>query len=177
MLQWLVLLASITATAPIRVALRVDINHTPTFEAVIYLYNLRLQLDGRIAPGGTLELRRSGGKNELRTPLKQLWRFAVHLARAAEWVRAEFNGRIGTGDACNTALTVGALSTALRMVGARVGAKVNITPEFERPFFAMNARCILFFRGGDIILAGMRAFTGQAPTKKKAGSQDGTASH
>ncbi len=177
MLEWLLLLLSISATAPVRVALRVDISRAPTFEAVLYVYNFRVQIDGRIDRWRSLTLRRSGGKAELKTQLKWLTGFAAQLFRAAQWTRVEIRGRVGTGDACSTALVAGGLSEALKALGACVGAKVRVDPEFSREFFAMKASCILSFRGGDIILAGMRAFISSMPTKKKAGSADGTASH
>ncbi len=177
MIEWLVFLLSISATAPIRVALRVDISKVPTFEAILYIYGFRVQIDGRVDRWRSLTLRRNGGKTELQTQLKWLTGFAAQLFRTAQWAQAEIHGRVGTGDACSTALASACLSEALKAVSASVGAKVRVDPEFSCPFFALKASCILSFRGGDIILAGIRAFAGSLPTKKKAGSADGTASH
>ncbi len=177
MLEWILLAAAVAATAPLRLSIRVDINRKPTFEAVLHIYGLRLQFDGLLTDKGKLSMRRAGGKNEMQLPFRQLFSFWYHLFLCAQWTHAEFTGRIGTGDACTTALASAALGAALRAMGSSVRATVDVKPDFTKTFFALSARCILSFRGGDIIRAGAKVFTNAPPMKMKAGKADGAATH
>ena len=66
---------------------------------------------------------------------------------------------------------------SLSALGARYGMKLRVYADFRRACFALRARCILSFRGGDIIRAGVLALLEGAPSAKREGHAHGTASH
>jgi len=177
LLEWLVLVSALIATVPVRVSLRVDISRESTFQVLLHVYGFRMQFNGLIDKRGEISVHREGGTGELRVPLRGALSLGKHLLKNAQFVHTEAECAVGTGDACLTALATAALSVALRALGAGFGLRVKVKPEFNRTFFALKARCILCFRGGDIILAGIKAFSGPRPMKRKAGSANGTASH
>ena len=69
-MPWVLLCAAVVATLPLRLFLRADINREPTFEIVIYLYGFRMQFEGLLERDASLSVRRGGGKNGVRLPLR-----------------------------------------------------------------------------------------------------------
>ncbi len=177
MLEWLLLTAAVTLTAPLKLSVRADIGKESTFEVIVWLYGMPVRFVGLISAMGVFSLRHEKGKREATFQIGQILSFYVHLFRAAEWSQAELRCRIGTGDAFESAMLAGGLSILLQAAGAPIHAHVDVRPEFTKAFFALSARCILSFRGGDIIRAGVRAFKDRAPMKKKAGLEDGKAAN
>ena len=173
MWQWLMLAAATLYTAPVRLSLRVDIGEKPSFAMVAYVYNLRFSLNGPI----TLDVGILAAQGPINLSPKEIFLFFYHLFMGAVWSEASVSCCVGTGDACTTALATGLAAGMLRMAGAPMGMRVTVRPEFGRPFFALSLRCILFFRGGDIILAGMKALAGRRPMKRKVEMANGEASH
>ena len=78
-MPWVLLCAAVVATLPLRLFLRADINREPTFEIVIYLYGFRMQFEGLLERDASLSVRRGGGKNGVRLPLRALGRFFLRL--------------------------------------------------------------------------------------------------
>ena len=176
-MPWVLLCAAVVATLPLRLFLRADINREPTFEIVIYLYGFRMQFEGLLERDASLSVRRGGGKNGVRRPLRALGRFFLRLLEVSSPARLEATCRLGTGDAFGTALAAAGLHAGLSALGARCGMKLRVYADFRRACFALRARCILSFRGGDIIRAGVLALLEGAPSAKREGHAHGTASH
>lgn len=177
-LRVLALIAAVAATAPIRIFLRLDVNERPTFRAVVFLYGFRMNLDGRIGKGGAISLWPDGDANaEVSAPLASIWPFAQHMLRRVELRGVSVRCKLGTGDACSTALYTSLLSTVLRSVGARFGARVSVEPRYGDAYFALTMRCILHLRAGDIMIAGMAALRRRMSMMRKEGNANGSASH
>jgi hypothetical protein len=177
LLQWLLLTAAVLVTVPLRLSLRIDIGVHPTFEVVLYVYGLRLQWDGRMNERGRLSLYQKQGERPLSLPFRRIVLLWYRLFHSAQFSSLEARCRLGTGDAASTALATGLVTAALRAVGSPFGAHVDVQPEYNRLFFALSLRCILSFRGGDIMVAGARAWLDKRPMMKKAVHASGEASH
>lgn len=182
MLSWLLLITSVLATAPIKLFLRADLNKHPTFIVIAHVYGFRMQFDGEISAGGRISLRGAGGKGAFAAPLRVLFSYARRFISRVEWLALSVDACIGTGDACTTALATGAMLALLQAGLKRFGGRVRVKPSFEQVFFAAQVRCILFFRVGDIMLAGISALArymgrGAMPMKRKEGNAHGKASH
>lgn len=172
LLEWVLLSAAILATAPLKLAIRADINREPTFEVMLRVYGFRMRFYGLVGAKGEITIRRKDGQSLGQLPLKRLFFFWYYLFVGAQWSRAEANCRVGTGDALTTALAAGAISALLHTAGAGIGLRVRVWPEFSGAFFALSLRCILSFRGGDIIRAGVKALARDGP-KVREKSADG----
>lgn len=164
MLSWTALAAAILITVPVRVVLHVNVGSKMTFEMVIYIYAMRIQLDGLIDQHGYASFHLVDREKHVLS-ISRIASFARNLLRNAISRRIDIMCHIGTGDACTTALAAGGLLGVLRALSTRWNAVIFVQPYFDRVIFKMSGRCILCFRGGDIILAGMKAFNGQLPKK------------
>ncbi len=177
MLEWLLFAAAVLATAPVRLSVRADLNIAPTFQIVVTVYGVRQAFEGALSERGRIALRREGGKEEFQAPVRVLSYFFFQLYRSAVKPRAEVLCRVGADDAMATALAAAGLSALLKAVCAPLNARVDVRPEFSRPFFALKARCILCFRAGDIMVAVARTLAGGRAKNRKAGTAHGSASN
>jgi len=176
LLRWLALIVAVLGTVPVRLAIRLDVNQRPTFQFVVYVYSVRLQFNGLIGQGGNILMQRGGGDRGVTVPVRALWHFSRHFIRGAELLALSADCRVGTGDAFSTALLSSALSTLGRAYAGRTGARIDVRPAYGKAFFAARLRCILFFRIGDIILAGVMAGYNHRLKKRKEGDANGAAS-
>lgn len=177
MLQWALLVVAVAWTAPLRVILRADIGKKTNLVAHVFLYGFRMRFDGMIGPGGSVALHRENGEGEIKAPVRKVLQFARRFLRGVDVRSLSVDCCIGTGDACSTALLSSALSAFFLFLRARFGARVRVRTEYTRAFVAINVRCILFFRVGDIMLAGLRSLASKPLDEKKEGNANGSASH
>jgi hypothetical protein len=91
-------------------------------------------------------------------------RLLGELGARVRWIDLDAAVRVGTGDAASTGTLVGALwavtgplAAALRAALPVRRAVVTATPSFHTAALAVEARCILHWRGGDIISAAWHA--------------------
>ncbi len=92
--------------------------------------------------------------------------FSREALRRMEILEGDLSAEVGTGDAVTTALAAAALSAALGGVGGYlcgqgvlgVRPRVTVTPHYDGPRLAGEARCIAQLRVGDIMIAGWLAF-------------------
>lgn len=167
-MPWVLLCAAVVATLPLRLFLRADINREPTFEIVIYLYGFRMQFEGLLERDASLSVRRGGGKNGVRLPLRALGRFFLRLLEVSSPARLEATCRLGTGDAFGTALAAAGASCrperagrALRHEAARV---CGLPPGL---FCAARALHTLLSRRGYYPCGRAGAAGGRAQCKKR----------
>ncbi|MCL1964626.1 MAG: DUF2953 domain-containing protein [Firmicutes bacterium] len=176
MLEWIALITAVLATAPMRLSLRVDVGGKPSFAVALYVYGICLRFRGPI-PRAMLRDILNGPQIPFRLSMRDLFFFFYHLFEGAQWSKASAVCRVGTGDAYSTALLTGMLSALLGAAGSTVGLRAKVKPEFNRPFFVLSIRCILSFRGGDIIRAGAKTLSVRRPMKRKVEIANGQASH
>lgn len=165
MFSWTVFTVAILLTAPVRVELLVDASPKVTFHVVIYLYTIPIRLEGLIDKHGNTFFQHNHHQ-KMKLPLRQAASFASNLLKNAISKRIIVEGQIGTGDAHSTAMVIGGLRCVLGAFLSRWNTQIIIKPAFSKPIFKMRGHCILSFRGGDIILAGIKAFNDQLSFRK-----------
>ena len=79
---------------------------------------------------------------------------------AAKIQRIFITSRVGTGDAMQTAMAVGAVRAgvfaALGTLGVTAHARVSVLPDYRKPGFELHACCIFSMTLGDIIYSAAR---------------------
>lgn len=173
MLSWTVLIAAVLATMPVKLSIFLYTAPSLSFQCEISLYYFKIRFNGPIdwrliAPFQT---------GESKLPLSRVISFIQALLRNAVSRQFAFNCVIGTGDACGTAIVVGGLCGLVRHIFRFGQARWSIQPDFKNAIFQASGYCILCFRGGDIMIAGMQAFGGQLPKMLKGWNQNGKAKH
>ena len=93
------------------------------------------------------------------------------VRRAARDCSVEAFARVGTGDACSSALAAGGVKAALfsgiAALGAVKAARVCVAPDFRERVFALSLRCIFSVNAGDIILSLARRKLGKKRIMKQ----------
>ena len=163
LLPWTVLIAAVLATVPVKLDIQVNAASSVSYQCEITLYAFKLRFGGPVNKRFLLSLR----KAEASSSLSQLFTFVKSVYTRAISRRVAFFCLIGTGDACRTAIVAGGVESLLCLIFARAKAKIRVAPDFRRAVFQARGRCILCFRGGDIIVAGMRAFHGRLSGAEK----------
>ena len=158
LLSWTVLGIAILVTAPVKLDIRIIAAPALSFQCEISLYFFTMRFGGLINGRFIASIRNSN------SPLSfsQMASFFKSLYDHAASRRVEISCLIGTGDACHTGIVVGGILSVIRCFTFS-SAKISVTPDFQNAAFRASARCILCFRGGDIMVAGMRAVGGQLP--------------
>lgn len=177
MLSWIALAASILVTLPIRIELSADIGEKSSFHAFIFIYGFRLQYEGRIDKLGSAFFR--GGSNKLLEKIQifKIFTLLKNMVTHAISKRLYVSCRIGTGDAFSTVMATGLARSLCGAVFRQWAYAVDIQPSFQQPCFILHAHCILCYRGGDIILAGIQALNAHMPTILKGWNIHGQATN
>ncbi|MBR5225463.1 MAG: DUF2953 domain-containing protein [Clostridia bacterium] len=93
------------------------------------------------------------------------------VRRAARGCSVEVFARVGTGDACSSALAAGGVKAALFSGIAALGevraARVCVAPDFSQRVFALSLRCIFSVNAGDTILSLVRQKLGRKRIMKQ----------
>lgn len=166
LLSWAAFTIAILLTAPIQIILHVDANPKVTFKIVISIYAINIHLDGHIKKYSNFTLQRNDQQKIMLT-FRQAVSFSNKLLERAISKRIDITGQIGTGDAYSTVMIVGGLRFLLCALFRSFHSQIVVNPAFNQPILKMHGRCILCFRGGDIILAGIKAL-GIQPLSRKA---------
>lgn len=96
-------------------------------------------------------------KGKPRNTSHRIQSWLVHAVRSRRFEQVAFNLRLGLGDACATAVAVGAVNMLARTLLASVHdyrlCDVHIIPDFTKICLCANLQGTISYRLGDVILA------------------------
>lgn len=153
-MPWAILSVAVLYTLPVRVYARAQAGRGGIlYRLVIGLYGLDFVFSGKLHG-------KSGRGSSIFGWIRRLYDLAP--------VRAfDFRARVGMEDACLTALAAALLGAGF--CALPLPARVRVEPVFHRRTFMLSARCILCFRLGDIMRAGILVLA----EKRRVKQQDG----
>ena len=170
----------------IQVEIKVIIKDGKNFSFIIirFLVFFRLRMNLSLKKDGTsliaLTLRKIDSDTETKPSLEQFWEAARSFKKfygshvgpfryfktKVKFSNFSVRSCIGTGDAASTALTIGSCYAFFTFISRYLyrnyqlqKSKLHILPDFTGPFFDLDLDCIINFKFGHIIIAGLKLLT------------------